>query len=174
MSVQSLFQQGMFEIPNYQRGYAWEKEQISEFIDDLEDTLKPKITEHYTGTVTVLRQKDEDGNDVTRSIFPKEFKVFEVVDGQQRLTTFTIFIFAIHNRLKKLGLSATALEDINKNLVYEGTPILQLNDDSDAFYKSHIISGTVESLPKNSSTLENKSQMNLANAKKQITKYFIK
>lgn len=171
MTVQSLFQQGMFEIPNYQRGYAWEKEQIAEFIDDLEDTLKPKITEHYTGTVTVLRQKDENGKDRTRSIFPKEFKVFEVVDGQQRLTTFTMFIFAIHNRLKKLGIEAAALEDINKNIIYGGSPILQLNDDSDIFYKTYIISGGVDTLPKYASNLENKSQMNLANAKKQITKY---
>ena len=171
ISVQLLFQQGMFEIPNYQRGYAWGKKQIEDLIEDLEYAQKITVKHHYTGSITLLPQKDDKGQDVVKVIFPKRFKVFEVVDGQQRLTTLSIFIFCIYNRLKKLGLTEDKLNDILKNIIYDDTPILELNNDCNDFYREYILQGSIENLPKDTSTLSNKSQMNLADAKKQITRY---
>ncbi len=136
INVQSLFQQGLFEIPNYQRGYSWGKKQIEDLIEDLEYTQKQSVKHHFTGSITVLQQKDDKGQDKVKVVFPKKFKIFEVVDGQQRLTTFSIFIYCIYNRLIKLGLPHDKSNDILKNVTYNGTAILELNDDSNDFTKA--------------------------------------
>lgn len=161
ISVQAFFQQGMFNIPNYQRGYAWQHQQVKEFLEDLVEATDDNVKEHYTGTITII----EKGS---KNIFPKDFKLFDVVDGQQRFTTFTIFVHAIHNRFKALKVDKDVLNDIIKNIIYQENPILTLNSDSNDFYKKYIISDIVSNLP---TELKNKSQANLANAKKQITRF---
>lgn len=35
-SLQELFNNRIFRVPDYQRGYAWEQQQVGEFLDDLE------------------------------------------------------------------------------------------------------------------------------------------
>ena len=67
----------LFRIPDYQRGYAWEKRQLEEFWEDLHSKRKS----HYMGAITVERK-------ITDSDSP----VYEVVDGQQRLTTIALLL----------------------------------------------------------------------------------
>jgi hypothetical protein len=161
ITIQAFFQQGMFNVPNYQRGYAWQHQQVKEFLEDLIEATDDNVREHYTGTITIIEKGSKE-------VFPKTFKLFDVVDGQQRFTTFTIFVHAIHNRFKALKVEKEVLNDIIKNIVYQDNPILTLNSDSNDFYKKYIINDTVSNLPTN---LENKSQSNLANAKKQISRF---
>ena len=73
-----------FFIPSYQRGYRWEKDQVLALINDLHDFEKRRDDNHkkfycLQPLVVMERAKDE----------------WEVVDGQQRLTT----IFLILNRM---------------------------------------------------------------------------
>lgn len=67
-----------YVIPNYQRPYAWEQEQISQLIGDLVDAFLDKNEERYFCGSIVLAKSDE------------KKKWFDVIDGQQRLTTFVI------------------------------------------------------------------------------------
>ena len=161
ITIQAFFQQGMFNVPNYQRGYAWQHQQVKEFLDDLVGAVDDNVEEHYTGTITIIGKG-------TKEFFPKTFKLFDVVDGQQRFTTFTIFVHAIHNRFQALKVDKGSLDDIIKNIIYQGNPILTLNSDSNDFYRKYIINGNISNLP---AEFENKSQFNLANAKKQITRF---
>lgn len=67
-----------FVIPNYQRPYAWEQEQISQLIGDLVDAFLDKNEERYfCGSIVLAKSNEND-------------KWFDVIDGQQRLTTFVI------------------------------------------------------------------------------------
>src|SRR5690606_162857 len=68
-----------FEIPHYQRPYAWETVQALQLLDDLEFAVDRGDDEYFLGSL-VLIQEDEDS--------PKVY----VVDGQQRLTTLTILL----------------------------------------------------------------------------------
>ena len=70
-------------IPSYQRGYAWEKKQIEDFWNDLENTSAKK--KHFFGTF-FLEQKGEN--------------LYDVVDGQQRLTTLAIFLSVYAKRFQ--------------------------------------------------------------------------
>ncbi len=63
-------------VPAYQRAYAWEEKQLKQFIDDL---LEMKDKDYYYGHF-ILEQKQEQEQE------------FEVIDGQQRLTTFILFL----------------------------------------------------------------------------------
>ena len=53
LSLQDLFSDRIFRVPSYQRGYAWEKQQVGEFLDDL--ALLDSSRHHYTGTIVLYQ-----------------------------------------------------------------------------------------------------------------------
>lgn len=68
-----------FYIPTYQRGYRWDKQQVTELLNDIYGfmhTSNTQLGEFYCLQPIVVK-KQEDGR-------------FDVIDGQQRLTTFFI------------------------------------------------------------------------------------
>ena len=87
--------QGDFYIPSYQRGYRWDESQVRALLDDIyESEGKP-----YCLQPLVVR-KDDDGR-------------FEVIDGQQRLTT----LYIIYKYMVKRW--PDYIEDIRYSLSYE-------------------------------------------------------
>ena len=94
-----------FEIPHYQRPYAWTTEQASELFDDLvsamQDARVPGASSQYFLGSIVLIKNDRE---------PKSF----VVDGQQRLSTLTM-LFAV----LRAAMPAAA-EDITDFLYKKG------------------------------------------------------
>ncbi len=98
-----LFQNKLFRIPDYQRGYAWKKSQLEDFWDDLIN-LQPQRY-HYTGLLSLkaLDRKETEswGDDLW--MVAKGFKAYHIVDGQQRLTTFVIFINEIVSFTRELN-----------------------------------------------------------------------
>ena len=77
--------QKSFSIPVYQRAYSWEEKQWSAFLDDLLEQIKGS-NEYFYGTVLLETIKKGVS--------------YEIIDGQQRLTTLTIFIRALLNSLR--------------------------------------------------------------------------
>jgi uncharacterized protein with ParB-like and HNH nuclease domain len=82
-TIEKLFTDRVFRVPDYQRGYAWEEQQLREFIEDVE--LLPAGKDHYTGTVVLYDRKGEEASCLDEE--GKHYAVSDVVDGQQRLTT---------------------------------------------------------------------------------------
>jgi hypothetical protein len=74
----------IYKIPIYQRNYAWEREEIYTLIKDVYDSLEKSV--YYIGTLVTYKREEN---------------VFEVIDGQQRLTTIYII-------LKALGIETIA------------------------------------------------------------------
>src|ERR1700734_2317718 len=98
-----LFQEKIFRIPDYQRGYAWQREQLQTFWEDLVNLNGGRL--HYTGVITLT--------EVSSSSIPRDskefwlvddhsYRLYHVVDGQQRLTTAVIFIQAFADFLRAL------------------------------------------------------------------------
>lgn len=75
-TLSEIFNDKIFKIPDYQRGYSWENEQLEDFWRDLQNLDDKRV--HYTGMVTVEHKKEND--------------YYHVVDGQQRLTTIMILL----------------------------------------------------------------------------------
>lgn len=98
-------------IPIYQRNYEWTKDEIEMFIDDIHNANRDNKQHYYIGSLVVLRRSD--GN-------------FEVIDGQQRLTTLTILLKVLGDNVNYLCFehrqsAQNALEnhqDENKPLDY--------------------------------------------------------
>ena len=72
-------------VPDYQRAYSWEtgnsnsdKNQVDTFLNDLEDYLESKVeTPYYFGHFLYEKKTENE---------------YAIIDGQQRLTTITIFV----------------------------------------------------------------------------------
>jgi len=77
----------VFNIPKYQRTYAWQEENLEYFLDDLLNQRGGKS--YFLGTL-LFHQKESRG----------EYEIIDVVDGQQRLTTIIIFMQVIIFLLK--------------------------------------------------------------------------
>lgn len=91
-SLSQLFQNRLFRIPDYQRGYAWLQPQLADFWDDLINLHPNKY--HYTGLLSLKALSNKEirawGTDLW--MIEKGFRPCHIVDGQQRLTTFIILI----------------------------------------------------------------------------------
>jgi uncharacterized protein with ParB-like and HNH nuclease domain len=74
---------GFYVIPDYQRQYSWEDEQIEQLFDDVHDAMQSKTESYFLGPIILI------------STDPK--KEFEIVDGQQRLTTLVILFSVLRD-----------------------------------------------------------------------------
>ncbi len=81
LTLDGVIEKGVFEIPSYQRGYAWQKEQLKDFWNDLEHVSKLGDKFHYMHSLTLRELENE-----------LEDSAFEIIDGQQRLATSLILL----------------------------------------------------------------------------------
>jgi uncharacterized protein with ParB-like and HNH nuclease domain len=101
-SLSKLYEKRLFRIPDYQRGYAWKVEQLKDFWDDLINLRENQY--HYTGLLSLKEVFKEES--VTWSGYEWLTEIgytpYHIVDGQQRLTTFSILLFVIISYMRKL------------------------------------------------------------------------
>ena len=84
-----------FVIPVYQRNYTWTSgKEVAQYLEDIKNVLSGKYKNHFMGIVIYL-SKDIDFS--TRE--------FSVIDGQQRLTTTFLALYAIRYLFKESGLT---------------------------------------------------------------------
>ena len=123
ISLSKLFNNKIFRIPDYQRGYAWGKSQLDDFWEDLINL--PVDRNHYTGMLSLKKVDDSvysSWNEEKWIIENKGYEAFHVVDGQQRLTTCIILINSIINcaNINSVeDLNYTSLEDIKTYFIIE-------------------------------------------------------
>ncbi|HCW72593.1 MAG TPA: DUF4268 domain-containing protein, partial [Clostridiaceae bacterium] len=115
-----IFKDRIFKIPDYQRGYAWQERQLKDFWEDIVNLPNDRF--HYTGLLSLklVPKKSWEHDNWTSErwlINERAFRPFHIVDGQQRLTTFVIFINEIVNLVKSFQ------ENQNKSItdIYIGT-----------------------------------------------------
>ena len=173
-TLQSLFNNRAFVIPDYQRGYAWETEQRSDLLSDLEDLAQMDAGKiHYTGTLVV-----HNGKHAPQQVLTQQYQVCDIVDGQQRLTSLLILLLSVSRALDTISDAPEikeATQDLRtsyikrtslQNTLYR----LTLNGDTNLFFKDHIIGD--EPMPNpNPATA---AQVNLLAAQTQFDNYLKK
>lgn len=103
-----------FEIPDYQRPYAWTTEQVTELFDDLVSAMQDArvsstSSQYFLGSIVLIK------ND-------RDIKAM-VVDGQQRLTTLTI-LFAVLREVWANVNYSQGVKSITPFLYEEGDELL--------------------------------------------------
>lgn len=133
-----------YEVPKYQRDYSWDKEQWSDLWYDLMQMIDEKDS-HYMGYL-VLQTADD--------------KNYQIIDGQQRLTTLCVLILAVVDTLLKLPGTDKEKEDNEKRaanirstyignmdmLTLTSVNKLVLNRNNDHFYRTYL--STLQEMPK--------------------------
>ena len=141
-TLSNLLEGKIFQIPDYQRGYAWEKEQWEDFVRDIDALIDDKIISHYTGTVVIFQPTEKP----TEFYGTKKLEVVDVVDGQQRLTTCSLYLSIILNELVLLGEEDYKTE-ISIYLFSGSKCKLRLNNNTNNFYSDLISKGSTNVLP---------------------------
>ncbi len=78
-----------FHVPKYQREYSWKRWQLEQLLNDVEEN----DAGYFMGSIICV-------NDA-QTIGPGDELIYEVVDGQQRLTTLSLFLAAIYFNLSE-------------------------------------------------------------------------
>lgn len=82
LNVEQIFQ-AKYVVPLYQRNFAWGEEQIRQLLQDIRESINDQ--QYYIGSLVVLRRQDG---------------TFEVIDGQQRLTTLALLSYVLQLKIE--------------------------------------------------------------------------
>jgi len=138
VTMNKLFADRMFKIPDYQRSYSWQSKQRAELFDDIRETIL-KDTSHFMATVVGLSTGRK------RSIGTVEYSTVEVVDGQQRITTICILLKALELSLQNKDKDSKKTKNILKETLVKGDDfsllLLQTNHDSSDIFSSYLRGG---------------------------------
>ncbi|MFN8360230.1 MAG: DUF262 domain-containing HNH endonuclease family protein [Candidatus Kapaibacterium sp.] len=127
-----------YEIPKFQRDYTWEIEQWDDLWYDINVLRKNEESDHYMGYLVL--QTSENKN-------------FQIIDGQQRLTTLSVLILVVLKCLKDLADSGIdtdnnlkRIEALRSSYIGFLDPVtlisnnkLKLNRNSDDYYRQHLV-----------------------------------
>lgn len=136
--LRGIFASRIFEIPDYQRGYAWTENHRRDLLNDLRDLAALDARKrHFTGTLVLHR-----GRHPSRRVLGRTLEVVDIVDGQQRLTTLVVLLSVIARRLRALarGDAQRLAHDLTETYVsLEGTPRLLPHGETAEFFRDHIL-----------------------------------
>lgn len=136
-TLSNILEGKIFKIPDYQRGYAWEKEQLNDFVQDIDALIDDEINSHYTGTIVIYQPT----NKPTEHYGTKRLEIVDIVDGQQRLTTCSLYLAVILNQLIAKGLEEFRAE-IPIYLYSGAKSRIRLNNDTEHFFFDLISKGS--------------------------------
>lgn len=115
LKITKLFAQDIYAIPDYQRDYEWTNAQNGTLIDDVFSVMRDShSSNHFLGAIVTIPFKESDA--VNKSIDFDDYSiesdiVKHVVDGQQRLTSFSVLIKAVYDALKENIVVQPAFRD---------------------------------------------------------------
>ncbi|MDD2133208.1 DUF262 domain-containing protein [Pseudomonas kurunegalensis] len=137
LTLPSIFSDRFFTIPDYQRGYAWDKKQVDELLKDIDHLmLDGAALRHYTGTLVLSRPTH--ASDIA----------FNVVDGQQRLTTLAIFLSLLGKLLPDEERARFSALYLRRGEVGNERAVLRLNSDTRSFFERVVMGdGNLDNSP---------------------------
>ncbi len=102
INLSDVFYQEGYSIPNYQRDYAWEKKNFTELWGDLSEAMNFKDGQgHFIGTIVV--SKNEEDN-----------KIYDIIDGQQRITTIFMLLYILASKQSAEEKQATKIKFLTR------------------------------------------------------------
>jgi hypothetical protein len=132
LAIPDLYNKNFF-IPDYQRGYRWGTRQIEQFIDDLTNFFEKGKGEFYCLQPVVVKAMSEEEVKLNGLISENDNNCwYEVIDGQQRLTTIRI-ILAMFSKIKRRFKSGFTIKYKTRPLLGEIFDNFIYDDESDPY-----------------------------------------
>lgn len=161
-SLSEIFNNRIFRIPDFQRGYSWEERQLDDFWEDLQNLHPNKI--HYIGLLTVEPINNSDIQNVEKWkddlwLLKKGMTAYYVIDGQQRLTTLIILLHEILRTFSEdEGINFGSKSEWTERFLYRSFNQIyksfvfgyEKDNPSDEFFKTRILeqeSSTADKYP---------------------------
>lgn len=116
----------LFQVPPYQRGYSWRAKERGELFQDLRNLRDLHRDEHFMATLVFRDTRKE-----VKTGGADRLRIYDVVDGQQRLTTLVILLKAIEKNLRSNAQGKEAGK-IDAMLVKEKKELILLQTNHDA------------------------------------------
>ena len=126
---QILTEQIRYEIPAYQRPYSWEKGNVEQLLDDVWEAFAANDEEYFIGSlITIEREKG---------------RLYDVVDGQQRLTTLNLIFSRLRDGVDEPAKSELGRRVLPRNALTgeEESPRLTLRQRDQNFFRRHVLAG---------------------------------
>ena len=96
-TIGSCFKMVHYVVPAFQREYVWEDTEIEQLLGDIESAFEyDNNKEYFLGTTVVYKNDDK----------------LQLIDGQQRMTTFFLILCAIAKKYMSMGTPAMAFEQL--------------------------------------------------------------
>ncbi|MCM3392587.1 DUF262 domain-containing protein [Cytobacillus oceanisediminis] len=169
-NIATIFEKFWFIIPEYQRSYVWETDNINDLLDDLWYAFENKSdSEYFLGSL------------VLRDLNNSSYKEYEVLDGQQRLTTLFMLLSVIRDTSCNQDLLNTYSDMLfQKKNVFKGIPervriLYKIRDSVESFISESILKKDETKnidLLKEKLNEDNTSIKNMANAIITMRKFF--
>ena len=137
--LEGFFTGKYFRIPRYQRDYAWDIQNIDDLFDDIFEAMETNVG-HYIGTFILSQNREEN--------------CYDVVDGQQRLTTLTMILISI---IEKLSSDTDRIINKDRFILSNSSKRwkLELLGDNNNFFKQLLDGQSVEPINKSQKLLKN-------------------
>ncbi|WRA82862.1 DUF262 domain-containing protein [Helicobacter pylori] len=114
----------VFSIPVYQRNYTWEEENCEKLLQDIVSISQNKKT-HFMGSITYILHLIDDEKSL------RQLQEFEIIDGQQRVTTLMLLLKAIETKIQNEGIKKEI--DNLLNLTGQRLRLKPIKSDKEAF-----------------------------------------
>jgi len=162
-TLQGLFADRVFRIPHYQRFYSWKRKQRQDLYDDLKKLVQTAADQHHF-MATVVCHKTAEIN----AIGTAQYRLYDVVDGQQRLTTLILMLKCIELDLPD---GSEDRQELARILVKRDGHLilLQTNNLNQHIFNRYIREGTPPSVKE----IQNHSDQNLADAILDCQKFLV-
>jgi Protein of unknown function DUF262/Protein of unknown function (DUF1524) len=150
----SQFFQSSYLVPSYQRNYSWTDVEVETLMDDLIEYFKDNKAPYYLlGDVIIVASKNKDFD-------------FEIIDGQQRITTLVLIFSALIRRLIALDTDQMEVGEL-RTLIYRSrrVPIRMSGKATESVQQFLTTDAKVDDLPKSTP-----SQLAVINAIESINK----
>jgi hypothetical protein len=130
-TLHSVFKEQRYEVPYYQRPYAWEEENAEELFEDLVSafqTTRGGLNSYFLGSIVLF-----DGGKSERH---------KIIDGQQRLVTLQLLLLALANEIHDQNNKEELLSYVrSKENVFAGTksePVVKVSERYQKFFEKLI------------------------------------
>lgn len=130
--IHDAFNECFYIVPDYQREYVWTEKEVLQLLEDINEEINGSKEEYFIGTILVSPTDKKNH--------------YEVIDGQQRLTTFFLILCALRHLFQQDEQQTNIISNLisSSYVTLKGKPVTTLKLDPRYDHASELMNKIVE------------------------------